>query len=76
MIASSTAAQKSLILGGHSNSLFTEVLLEALAQPGPIEVTRAFEVLRDEVPKRAKAVGYEQSPRLSAADYERIVLKL
>lgn len=75
LIASSTGTQKSLILGGHRNSLFTEVLLEALSAPGEVEALDVFKTLRDEVPRRAAAAGREQNPRFSAKGYDRIILR-
>jgi hypothetical protein len=74
LIASSTDRQKSYILSGHSNSLFTEVLLEGLVQPGEIEVMDIFKTLRQEVSRRASAAGFEQTPRFHAASLSRIVL--
>lgn len=74
LIASSTESQQSYILAKHPNSLFTEVLLEALAQPGEIEVFDVFRTLRDEVSRRASIIGAEQTPRFHAKDVDKIVL--
>lgn len=74
IIASSTASQSSYILGGHSNSLFTEVLLGLWNQLGEIEILNLFPALRDEVTRRAAAAGCEQTPRFSAKNAGRIVL--
>lgn len=74
LIASSTESQSSYILGGHNNSLFTEVLIEALKRPGEVEVLDVFKLLRDEVKRRASNVGKEQQPRFSTPQMDKIVL--
>lgn len=65
LLASSSASQPSYILGGHSNSLFTEVLLDYWRGTGEVEVGKLFPHLRDEVIRRARAAGIEQHPRFS-----------
>ena len=74
LVTSSTQYQQSYILGGHSNSLFTEVLLEALGQVGEVEVLDVFKTLRQEVNRRAANASIEQTPRFSAANLDKIVL--
>ncbi len=65
LLASSSASQPSYILGGHTNSLFTEVLLDYWRGTGEVEVGQMFPHLRDEVMRRARAAGIEQHPRFS-----------
>lgn len=74
LISSSTEYQQSYVLSQHANSLFTEVLLQLLSQPGEVEVLELFPGLRDEVARRAISAGVEQTPRFNAADLDRIVL--
>jgi len=74
LITSSTDTQKSHILKNHDNSLFTEVLLESLAQPGTLDALAVFAVLREEVSRRAAQAGVEQTPRMNAANYGNITL--
>jgi len=74
LIASSTEMQRSYILPNHPNSLFTEVLLEALAAPGEIEVLDVFKTLREEVARRAATIHAEQTPRFNAKNVDKIVL--
>ncbi|MCB9436502.1 MAG: caspase family protein [Anaerolineales bacterium] len=74
LIASSTETQSSYILGGHHNSLFTEVLIEAMSHPGEVEVLDVFRLLREEVKRRALSVGKEQQPRFSTPQMDKIVL--
>jgi len=74
LIASSTETQLSFILAGHSNSLFTEVLLEAFSIKGEVEITTVWAYVREQVSRRALQIGREQTPRLNAANYDKILL--
>lgn len=75
LIVSSTSSQLSYILGGHKNSLFTEVLIESVQHAGcNASIASVFETLRDEVNRRAINAGFEQSPRFNAANYDRVAL--
>ncbi|MBN8595697.1 MAG: caspase family protein [Anaerolineae bacterium] len=74
LMASCGEHQYSHILPGHDHSLFTEVLLEQLRQPGEVDLLALWQKLSPEVKQRAREVGKVQTPELNAVGYRGVVL--